>query len=74
MVTCKPATRKLGVDGKKQQVAGCEVVCKDTVLFPEGGGQNTDKGLEKLKMIEALGSAEVGLTSKLFNGYHSFRT
>ena len=34
------------MDGKKQQVTGCEVVCKDTVLFPEGGGQNTDKGFE----------------------------
>ena len=54
MVTCKPATRKLEVDGKKQQVAGCEVVCKDTVLFPEGGGQNTDKGSELLEMIEAV--------------------
>ena len=26
------------------QVAGWEVVCEDTVLFPEGGGQNSDQG------------------------------
>ena len=44
MITCKPSTRKVEVDGKKKQVTGCELVCKDTVLFPEGGGQNTDKG------------------------------
>jgi len=44
VVSCKPVTKKVEVDGKKQQVAGCELVCKDTVLFPEGGGQNTDKG------------------------------
>jgi len=44
VVSCKPATRKLEVNGKKQQVTGCELICKDTVLFPEGGGQNSDKG------------------------------
>eukprot|EP00092_Neocalanus_flemingeri_P032681 GFUD01035546.1.p1 GENE.GFUD01035546.1~~GFUD01035546.1.p1 ORF type:complete len:414 (+),score=163.75 GFUD01035546.1:43-1284(+) len=44
VVSCKPVTRKLEVNGKKQPVVGCEVVCKDTVIFPEGGGQNTDKG------------------------------
>jgi len=44
VVSCKPVTRKIEIDGKKQQISGCEVVCKDTVLFPEGGGQNTDKG------------------------------
>jgi len=44
VVSCKPSTRKLELNGKKQQVAGCELVCKDTVLFPEGGGQNTDRG------------------------------
>lgn len=27
------------VDGKKTTVGGYEVVCEDTVLFPEGGGQ-----------------------------------
>ena len=26
------------------QVEGWEVVCEDTVLFPEGGGQNSDRG------------------------------
>ena len=25
-------------------MAGWEVVCQDTVLFPEGGGQNCDQG------------------------------
>ena len=26
------------------QVSGWEVICEDTVLFPEGGGQNSDHG------------------------------
>jgi len=44
VVSCKPAKRKLEVGGSKQQVSGWEVICEDTVLFPEGGGQNSDHG------------------------------
>ena len=58
VISCKVATRKLELDGKKQQVTGCEVVCKDTVLFPEGGGQNTDKGFD-------LGQVELCLVSDI---------
>jgi len=44
VVSCTPATRTRELQGKKAQVAGWEVVCQDTVLFPEGGGQNCDQG------------------------------
>ena len=44
MVSCSPVSRVLELEGGKQTVAGSEVVCADTVLFPEGGGQNTDRG------------------------------
>ena len=30
-----PVTKKVDFHGKKVTVNGCEVVCKDTVLFPE---------------------------------------
>ena len=43
-MSCVPVKKKIDVNGKKVIVEGCEVVCKDTVLFPEGGGQNSDKG------------------------------
>lgn len=45
VVSCVPVTKKVDVNGKKVTVNGCEVVCKDTVLFPEGGGQNSDHGI-----------------------------
>ena len=35
VVSCVPVTKKVEVHGKKVTVNGCEVVCKDTVLFPE---------------------------------------
>ena len=44
MVSCTPVSRVLELEGRKQTVSGSEVVCADTVLFPEGGGQNTDRG------------------------------
>ena len=44
MVSCTGVSRVLELDGRKQTVSGSEVVCKDTVLFPEGGGQNSDRG------------------------------
>jgi len=44
VVSCKPVNKKIDVNGKKVNISGCEVICKDTVIFPEGGGQNTDKG------------------------------
>ena len=37
VVSCVPVTKKVEVHGKKVTVNGCEVVCKDTVLFPEVG-------------------------------------
>ena len=44
MVSVTAVSRVLELDGRKQTVSGSEVVCADTVLFPEGGGQNTDRG------------------------------
>ena len=46
VVSCTPATRKLeaAAAAKAVNVAGFEVLFEDTVFFPEGGGQNTDKG------------------------------
>ena len=44
MVSCTLVSRVLELEGRKQTVSGSEVVCADTVLFPEGGGQNTDRG------------------------------
>ena len=44
VVSCTGVSRVLELDGRKQTVSGSEVVCKDTVLFPEGGGQNSDRG------------------------------
>ena len=44
VVSCTDVSRVMEVGGKKQTVSGSEVICKDTVLFPEGGGQNSDRG------------------------------
>ena len=44
VVSCSPAQHQLLVDGKKTKVSCFEVVLKDTVLFPEGGGQPDDRG------------------------------
>ena len=44
MVSCTAVSRVLELEGRKQTVSGSEVVCADTVLFPEGGGQNSDRG------------------------------
>ena len=39
VVSCKPAKLSVTRDGKKLVLSGFEVVCEDTILFPEGGGQ-----------------------------------
>lgn len=39
MVSCSPAELKLENDGKREKVKGYELILKDTILFPEGGGQ-----------------------------------
>jgi len=57
VISCKPATRKVEVDGKKTLVNGCDLVCQDTVIFPEGGGQNSDKGT--IKGIPVVSSTRV---------------
>ena len=44
VVSCTAVSRVLELEGRKQTVSGSEVVCADTVLFPEGGGQNSDRG------------------------------
>ena len=42
VVSCELAT--LSLQEKKQNVSGFNVIFEDTVLFPEGGGQNDDHG------------------------------
>lgn len=45
VVSCKPAKLKKTVPGRKPEIlSGYEVVFEDTILFPEGGGQNDDHG------------------------------
>lgn len=42
VVSCSPAELKLDSNnGKKEKVKGFNVILKDTILFPEGGGQVT---------------------------------
>lgn len=44
VVSCSPAQLKTENGGKKETLSGYNVVLKDTVLFPEGGGQPDDRG------------------------------
>ncbi|XP_030631182.1 alanyl-tRNA editing protein Aarsd1 [Chanos chanos] len=44
VVSCSPAELKLENNGKKEKVNGFSVKLKDTILFPEGGGQPDDRG------------------------------
>lgn len=39
VVSCEPVELKLENNGKKEKVKGFNVKLKDTILFPEGGGQ-----------------------------------
>ncbi|XP_028675824.2 alanyl-tRNA editing protein Aarsd1 [Erpetoichthys calabaricus] len=45
VVSCIPTEQKLEVNGRKETVKGFHVVFKDTILFPEGGGQPDDRGV-----------------------------
>ena len=45
------------------KVSGWEVICEDTVLFPEGGGQNSDHGeLAGRKVLQVLADDDVTMT------------
>uniref|UniRef100_A0AAR2M176 Alanyl-tRNA synthetase domain containing 1 n=1 Tax=Pygocentrus nattereri TaxID=42514 RepID=A0AAR2M176_PYGNA len=44
VVSCSAAELKLESNGKKEKVKGFNVILKDTILFPEGGGQPDDHG------------------------------
>ncbi|KAE8575700.1 hypothetical protein XENTR_v10003916 [Xenopus tropicalis] len=44
VVSCHPAQLKVENEGKKSTVSGFNILLKDTVLFPEGGGQPDDRG------------------------------
>ncbi|XP_036387630.1 alanyl-tRNA editing protein Aarsd1 [Megalops cyprinoides] len=44
VVSCCPGELKLETNGKKEKVKGFNVTLKDTILFPEGGGQPDDRG------------------------------
>ncbi|KAM9832683.1 alanyl-tRNA editing protein Aarsd1 [Neosynchiropus ocellatus] len=45
VVSCCPAELKQELNGKKATVKGFTVKLRDTILFPEGGGQPDDHGL-----------------------------
>uniref|UniRef100_A0A146L2H2 Alanyl-tRNA editing protein Aarsd1-B n=1 Tax=Lygus hesperus TaxID=30085 RepID=A0A146L2H2_LYGHE len=42
VVSCRPSVLK--TDDSKEEISCYEVVCEDTILFPEGGGQPYDLG------------------------------
>ncbi|XP_064177742.1 alanyl-tRNA editing protein Aarsd1-like isoform X2 [Anguilla rostrata] len=44
VASCSPAELKRENGGKKEKVKGFNVILKDTILFPEGGGQPDDRG------------------------------
>ncbi|XP_077108178.1 alanyl-tRNA editing protein Aarsd1 isoform X2 [Ranitomeya variabilis] len=44
VISCSPAQLKADNGGKKETLSGFNVILKDTVLFPEGGGQPDDRG------------------------------
>ncbi|CAH2301984.1 alanyl-tRNA editing Aarsd1 [Pelobates cultripes] len=44
VVSCSPGNLKTECGGKKEVMCGFNVLLKDTVLFPEGGGQPDDRG------------------------------
>ncbi|XP_006006018.1 alanyl-tRNA editing protein Aarsd1 [Latimeria chalumnae] len=45
VVLCSPAELKTDANGKKETLKGYNVILKDTILFPEGGGQPDDRGI-----------------------------
>ncbi len=47
VVSCKSASRTVRSQTGKRKVEGFEVVCQDTVLFPEGGGQVRNKSYQQ---------------------------
>nr|CAD7394898.1 unnamed protein product [Timema cristinae] len=44
VLSCKEASLKTVINGKKELLNGFEVILDDTILFPEGGGQPCDRG------------------------------
>ncbi|XP_043910601.1 alanyl-tRNA editing protein Aarsd1-like isoform X1 [Protopterus annectens] len=44
VISCNTAELKVDTNGKKKTIKGYNVILKDTVLFPEGGGQPDDRG------------------------------
>ncbi|XP_060719949.1 alanyl-tRNA editing protein Aarsd1 [Tachysurus vachellii] len=55
VVSCSPTELKLDNNGKKEKVKGFNVILKDTILFPEGGGQPDDYGtIEDLEVLRVL--------------------
>ncbi|XP_073968945.1 alanyl-tRNA editing protein Aarsd1 isoform X2 [Rhodnius prolixus] len=70
VVSCNPAEYKTNINGKKQKVNCFEVILKDTILFPEGGGQPCDYGLlNDIPVIQVLrrGSEAVHYVEKPIN-------
>ncbi|PIK54334.1 putative alanyl-tRNA editing protein Aarsd1-B [Apostichopus japonicus] len=51
VASCTPSKLKIVNNGKKEQISGYDVICDDTVLFPEGGGQPDDRGTHLITAI-----------------------
>ncbi|XP_062859533.1 alanyl-tRNA editing protein Aarsd1 [Trichomycterus rosablanca] len=76
VVSCSPAELKLENNGKKEKVKGYEVILKDTILFPEGGGQPDDRGtIEDLAVVRVLrqGAEAVHFIGSEFEGGREVR-
>ncbi|XP_014260317.2 alanyl-tRNA editing protein Aarsd1 [Cimex lectularius] len=55
VVSCTPAEFKKLSNGKKEKIKCYEVVLKDTILFPEGGGQPCDYGtIDGIPVVHVL--------------------
>lgn len=69
VVSCCPAELKHEVNGKKETLKGFNVKLRDTILFPEGGGQVSSsvfKNYTRLCQFLCLGSLVSGQVT-----YHS---
>ncbi|XP_017777983.1 PREDICTED: alanyl-tRNA editing protein Aarsd1 [Nicrophorus vespilloides] len=54
VISCCPAKFETLVDGKKVKQEGYEIICKDTIIFPEGGGQPFDQGYLNDKWVHQV--------------------
>ncbi|KAL2078205.1 hypothetical protein ACEWY4_025890 [Coilia grayii] len=72
VVSCSEAELQLENNGKKNKIKGYNVKLKDTILFPEGGGQPDDRGtiggVPVLRVSRQVAEAVHFVTSPLEEG------